>query len=79
MEGFKREAYPKIELHRPALRKPLLFPEDDNIIAIASDEPLADIPQQIPSLDLNDIEAIAEFIRNNILHTPPIRRHAESA
>lgn len=61
VEGFKREKFPKIELHRPALGKPLLFPEDHSIIAIASDGTLAVTPN-IPRLDINDPWQIAAFI-----------------
>jgi len=61
VEGFRHEAFPKIELHRPSLGKPLLYPDDTNIIAIASDEPLA-TPNSLPCLDLNNPPAIAKFI-----------------
>ena len=37
VEGFKQEAIPKLEIHRPANAKPLLYPQDRHIIAIASD------------------------------------------
>ena len=40
VEGFKATAFPKIELHRPSLDKPLLYPNDPSIIAVASDCPL---------------------------------------
>lgn len=59
VEGFKHERMPKIELHRPALGRPLLYPDDPDIIAIASDEPLE---TPLPRLDLNDPAAIAAFI-----------------
>ena len=39
VEGFKHEHFPKIELHRAAIGKPLLFPIDSDIIALASDQP----------------------------------------
>jgi molybdopterin-guanine dinucleotide biosynthesis protein MobB len=67
VEGFKREAFPKIELHRPALGHPLLYPEDRHIIAVASDAPLAQLPARLTRLDLNDIDAIAGFIQHAIL------------
>jgi molybdopterin-guanine dinucleotide biosynthesis adapter protein len=41
VEGFKREAHAKIEVHRKELGKPFLFPEDGNIVAVASDTPPA--------------------------------------
>ncbi len=61
VEGYKHEPFPKIELHRPALGKPLLFPQDPSIIAIATDGPLPADPA-IPRFDLNAPAAIAEFI-----------------
>ncbi|MDX1434496.1 MAG: molybdopterin-guanine dinucleotide biosynthesis protein MobB [Gammaproteobacteria bacterium] len=61
VEGFKQERFAKIELHRPSLRHPLLFPSDDSIVAVASDAPLA-TPTALPTLDLNDADGIAEFI-----------------
>lgn len=66
VEGFRSEAYPKIELHRPLLGKPLLYPEDANIIAIASDQPLA-TPAHLPCLDLNAPDAVAQFIIHQFL------------
>jgi molybdopterin-guanine dinucleotide biosynthesis protein B len=59
VEGFKRSAYPKIEVHRPAIGKPPLYPDDPNIIAVASDAPLA---TRLPLLPLDRPEAIADFI-----------------
>ena len=41
VEGFKRAPHPKLEVHRPSLGKPLLYPDDPHIVAIASDEALA--------------------------------------
>lgn len=60
IEGFKREAHDKLEVHRPAVGKPLLCPEDPQIVAVASDAPLPGV--ELPQLDLNDVEAIADFI-----------------
>lgn len=60
VEGFKQVPFPKIELHRQALGKTLMYPEDTNIIAVASDHP-ADC-RELPSLDINDSAAIATFI-----------------
>ncbi len=61
VEGFKDQAMPKIELHRPTLEHPLLCPHDPHIIALACDAPPLQ-PVDIPLLDLNDPEAIARFI-----------------
>lgn len=59
VEGFKHEHFPKIELHRTELGKPLLFPDDGDIMALA-----ADLPQQtnLPQLNINDLAAIADFV-----------------
>jgi len=65
VEGFRHEAFTKIELHRPSLGKPLLAVDDQRIIAIATD---AAIDQQklfdkgLVYLDLNDVNAITDFI-----------------
>lgn len=60
VEGFKREPLPKLEVHRVALGKPPIAPDDPHIVAIASDTPLPGIA--LPRLDLNDAEGIADFI-----------------
>lgn len=60
VEGFKRDAFPKLEIHRAANGKPLIQPEDPYIVAIASDSAL---PQaQVPVVDLNDVEEIADLL-----------------
>ncbi|NOV29661.1 molybdopterin-guanine dinucleotide biosynthesis protein B [Methylomonas sp. ZR1] len=69
VEGFRHESYPKIELCRPSLGKPLLYPEDPSIIAIASDQPLL-TPPGLPCLDINDAEAVAKFIIEIFLKRP---------
>jgi len=60
VEGFRHLPFPKIELHRPALGKPLLFRADRTIIAVATDYPMETGP--LPRLDLNDIPMIGTFI-----------------
>ena len=40
IEGYKREPLPKLEIWRSAIGKPLLFPRDEHIIALATDDPL---------------------------------------
>lgn len=65
VEGFKHEVIPKIELYRGTLDKPLLYPTDQNIIAIASDLPLV-LEREIEQLDLNDIETIANYLAHFI-------------
>lgn len=62
VEGFKREAFPKIELCRPDLGHPYLYPDDSNIIALATDAPPPS-GLTLPHLDLNDPPAIAAFVQ----------------
>ena len=59
VEGYKRYAMPKLEIYREANGKPLLHPEDPNIVAIAADVPLA---TELPQFRLADYDRIAEFI-----------------
>jgi molybdopterin-guanine dinucleotide biosynthesis protein B len=59
VEGFKHARHPKLEVHRPSVGKPFLYPDDPHIVAVASDENLA-VP--LPLLSLADISAIADFI-----------------
>lgn len=60
VEGFKRDAFPKLEIHRADNGKPLIHPEDPHIVAVASDTPLP--AAKVPVIDLNDIEAIADLL-----------------
>ena len=60
VEGFKNYPIEKIEIFRPSVGKPRLYPEDHLVMAVASDEALNDCP--LPVFDLSDIAAIADFI-----------------
>ena len=60
VEGFKRDAFPKLEIHRAANGKPLLHPDDPHIIAVAADTPLPGA--KVPVIDLNDIEAVVDML-----------------
>ena len=59
VEGFKREAHPKLEVYRASVGKPLLAPDDPNVVAIASDGPVAARVQVVP---LDDVDAVAEIL-----------------
>ena len=60
IEGFKREPHDKLEVHRPSVGKPALYPSDPDVVALATDAEAEDAA--IPVLDLNDTAAIADFI-----------------
>jgi molybdopterin-guanine dinucleotide biosynthesis protein B len=60
IEGFKREPHPKIEVYRAENGKPFLYPDDNWIVAIASDTPIEE--PRLPVLPLDDIEKIADAV-----------------
>ncbi len=63
VEGYKREAHPKIEAHRQAAGQPLIAPGDSSIRAVASDIPhevRAELDRVV--FDLDDTGAISDFI-----------------
>jgi len=60
IEGFRDHPIAKLEVHRPALGKPLLFPNDPGIVAVATDAALADC--KLPLFDLNLPAQIARWI-----------------
>ena len=60
VEGYKREAFSKLEVHRLEVGRSLMAPDDRNIVAIAVDRPVIELDR--PQLDLNDVSAIADFI-----------------
>ena len=73
VEGFKHEHYPKIELHRAATGKPLIFPEDASVIAVASDGSLDTARLRgLPHLSIDDPPAIADFVLARIGWTGPV-------
>lgn len=59
VEGFKREPHRKIEVHRAANAKPLLFPDDPGIVGIATD---TTVETRLPTVHLDDIEAAAALL-----------------
>lgn len=57
-EGYKKSNYPKIEIHRAVLDRPLLTPAQE-LLAVMTDEPL-DV--SAPQLLLEDVSGCAEII-----------------
>jgi molybdopterin-guanine dinucleotide biosynthesis protein B len=66
VEGFKRDAHPKLEIHRSATGKPLLHPGDPHIRAIATDAPG---PFPIPRMAIGDTPSIVDWL---VEHALPI-------
>src|SRR5262245_53046859 len=74
VEGYKRERIPKLEIHRAETGKPLLHPDDDWIVAIASDCPL---PQAVvPVVDIDDAEKIADVLLAEAMPLDRLDLHA---
>ncbi|WP_171130950.1 MULTISPECIES: molybdopterin-guanine dinucleotide biosynthesis protein B [unclassified Ruegeria] len=63
IEGYKREAHPKIEAFRQEPGNALIATGNDTIRAVASDVPLS---LDRPVFDLNDTAAIADFILHEV-------------
>jgi molybdopterin-guanine dinucleotide biosynthesis adapter protein len=62
VEGWRRHAFAKLEVHRPALGKPPLWPDMPGVLAVASDAALPDCP--LPVLPLGDPAAIAAWMQH---------------
>jgi molybdopterin-guanine dinucleotide biosynthesis adapter protein len=60
VEGYKGERHPKLEVFRLANGKSPLHPDDNRIVAVASDQPFPDA--SVPVVDLNDVAAIADLV-----------------
>lgn len=60
VEGYKASPHPKLEVHRPSLGKPPIWPGRPDIIAVASDTPLQGCDRLC--LPLSDPSAIAAWI-----------------
>ena len=69
VEGWKREAIPKLEVWREPLGKPLLYPADPWIRAIATDAPDR-LSAPVSTFDLRDVNAIATFVVENATAWP---------
>ena len=61
VEGFRDQAFPKIELHRRELHQPYLYPNDPHIIALVSDH--LSSPSDLPTFTFEALEALVDFIK----------------
>jgi molybdopterin-guanine dinucleotide biosynthesis protein B len=59
VEGYKSEPIPKVEVRLKGAHAPALYPDDAQVIAVATDDVL---DTSLPQLDVNDAEAVAQFI-----------------
>ena len=69
VEGFKRDAHRKLEVHRAANAKPFLFPDDPSIVGVASDAPppAALVPGALARVHIDDVEAIVALVLDKAL------------
>jgi len=63
VEGYKWEPIAKLEVYRPSLGKPALYPDDRNIVAVASDAPPPDgVDASVAWLDLNQPASVLRWL-----------------
>ncbi len=78
IEGYKSEPHLKIEVRRrEAQKRQALARRDDSIVAIAANFEISDT--DLPVFDLDDIEAVAQFIIEKIELGPPKYNGADHA
>ena len=66
VEGFKHADLLKIEVWRAAAGKPVQYPNDPYVVAVSTDSPdQLPEPTGLPLLDLNNPDAVAEFLLGN--------------
>ena len=66
VEGFKQSNLLKIEVWRAQAGQPARYPDDDFVVAIATDSPGA-LPEETlrPVLDINDPDGVAQWLEDN--------------
>ena len=60
VEGFKSHAFPKLEVYRPALGKSPIWPDQPDVVAVATDGP--QLPCNRRLLQLNDPAAVVSWL-----------------
>ena len=68
IEGFKREAFPKIEVYREAVGKERMHPLDPHVVALVGDN-LA--PASLPHAQIGDVAAVADLV---LTHAVPVEK-----
>ncbi|MCS0614132.1 molybdopterin-guanine dinucleotide biosynthesis protein B [Massilia kyonggiensis] len=64
VEGYKWEALPKLEVYRPDVGKPPMFPGDPHIVAVASTMARPEgLAPHVAWLDLLDPDAVLRWVR----------------
>jgi molybdopterin-guanine dinucleotide biosynthesis protein B len=67
VEGYKWEAIPKLEVHRPSLGQPAMYLDDPHVVAVASDAPRpAGLARDVAWLDLNAPEQVLTWVSRRV-------------
>lgn len=66
VEGYRQADIPRLEVYRPSRGIDPVYPTTENVVALASDQPIPDLG--IPSLDLNQPTEVAAFILHYLTH-----------
>jgi molybdopterin-guanine dinucleotide biosynthesis protein B len=67
-EGYKNDSAPKVEVFRKEVHEETLCTPDDNLLALVTNHPF---DLGVPSLDLNDIEGLADLLEKTFLAAAP--------
>jgi molybdopterin-guanine dinucleotide biosynthesis protein B len=74
VEGFKREPHRKIEVHRAANQKPLLFPDDPGVVGIATD---TRVETRLPTAHLDDVAGVAALLQGSAISVEEVLAKSE--
>ena len=74
VEGFKREPHRKIEVHRAANGKPLLFPDDPGVVGIATD---TRVETRLPTAHLDDVAGVAALLQGSAISVEEVLAKSE--
>jgi molybdopterin-guanine dinucleotide biosynthesis adapter protein len=75
IEGFKRDPHRKIEVHRAANGKPLLFPDDPGIVGVVAD---VAVETKLPFAHLDDVEAVAAMMQRSAISLEDVLAESSS-
>ena len=69
VEGFKHDDLPKIEVWRSDLGQPPMYPSDEHIVAIVTNDPGGlPVAPHVPVFSWNDAAALVEFLLGTSAH-----------
>jgi molybdopterin-guanine dinucleotide biosynthesis protein B len=69
VEGYKAHPFPKLEVYRPSLGKPPIWPDQADVVAVASDVSLPDCDRKLLTLD--DPSTVVVWIVEALALEPP--------